>query len=165
VTIIVRRLGASDAAAAGPLFELAAGFATSFVPERAVFEASLSALLTQDSAWLGIASETVAEPGAGPDTVAGYCLGFDHLAFYANGRVAWVEEIMVREDRRGQGVGRLMMEAFEAWAADRDDRLVGLASRRAAPFYAALGYEDSATFFRKLLTSPNLGKAANVHLP
>lgn len=29
--------------------------------------------------------------------------------------------------------------------------LFALATRRAAPFYAALGYEDSATYFRKLL--------------
>ena len=27
----------------------------------------------------------------------GYCLGFDHYAFYANGRVSWVEELMVHE--------------------------------------------------------------------
>jgi hypothetical protein len=28
---------------------------------------------------------------------------------------------------------------------------VALATRRAAPFYRALGYEDSATYFRKVL--------------
>jgi GNAT superfamily N-acetyltransferase len=58
---------------------------------------------------------------------------------------------MVRDDLRGGGIGRSMMAAFEEWAAVRGDRLVGLATRRAAPFYAALGYEDSAAYFRKLL--------------
>jgi hypothetical protein len=43
------------------------------------------------------------------------------------------------------------MAAFEQWAADRGSRLVGLATRRAAPFYAALGYEESAAYLRKLL--------------
>ena len=33
----------------------------------------------------------------------------------------------------------------------RGSRLVALATRRAARFYAALGYEESATYFRKVL--------------
>ena len=32
-----------------------------------------------------------------------------------------------------------------------ESRIVALATRRAAPFYDALGYEDSAVYFRKLL--------------
>lgn len=151
MSIAVRRLGLSDAAIAGPLFELVARFATSFVPERTAFESSLRTVLADNSAWLGVADDAEAGCEAGIGTLAGYCLGFDHAAFYANGRVAWVEEIMVREDLRGQDLGRLMMAAFEEWAAGRGDRLVGLATRRAAPFYAALGYEHSATYFRKLL--------------
>jgi len=39
-------------------------------------------------------------------------LGFDHHTFYANGRVSWVEEIMVSEDYRRRGVGRLFDEEF-----------------------------------------------------
>jgi GNAT superfamily N-acetyltransferase len=152
--VTVRRLGRSDAdSVADALFELVARFATSFAPERSAFEVSLRAVLADDSAWLGVAHEEDGgdEAADRPVPLAGYCLGFDHPAFYANGRVAWVEEIMVREDLQGGGVGRSMMAAFEEWAAVRDDRLVGLATRRAAPFYAALGYEDSAAYFRKLL--------------
>jgi len=33
----------------------------------------------------------------------------------------------------------------------RGNRLVGLATRRAAALYKALGYEESAVYFRKLL--------------
>jgi hypothetical protein len=36
-------------------------------------------------------------------------------------------------------------------AATRDCALVALATRRAAPFYHALGYEESAVYFRKIL--------------
>jgi GNAT superfamily N-acetyltransferase len=84
-------------------------------------------------------------------TVLGYCLGFDHMAFYANGRVAWVEEIVVRPEWRRSRLGARLMTAFEDWARSRGARLVALATRRAAPFYTALGYEESATYFRKLL--------------
>ena len=131
-----------------PLFALVERFAASFAADRSAFERSLELVLADESAWLGIAE---AEPlDSTPDPV-GYCLGFAHPAFYANGSVAWVEEIMVREDMRGQAVGRRLMEAFEEWAAGRGCRLVALATRRAAPFYAALGYEESAAYFRKLL--------------
>jgi hypothetical protein len=43
------------------------------------------------------------------------------------------------------------MSAFEQWAADRGYVLVALATRRAAPFYRALGYEESAIYHRKVL--------------
>jgi ribosomal protein S18 acetylase RimI-like enzyme len=43
------------------------------------------------------------------------------------------------------------LTAFERWAAEQGCALVALATRRAAPFYRALGYEDSATYFRKVL--------------
>jgi NAD(P)-dependent dehydrogenase (short-subunit alcohol dehydrogenase family) len=37
------------------------------------------------------------------------------------------------------------------YAASRGCKLAALATRRAAGFYRALGYEESATYFRKLL--------------
>lgn len=84
--------------------------------------------------------------------VVGYLLGFVHATFYANGPVAWVEEITVAENSRRHGIGRLLMQQFEQWAAARDARLVALATRRAVPFYQALGYEESALYLRKLLS-------------
>jgi GNAT superfamily N-acetyltransferase len=71
--------------------------------------------------------------------------------FYANGPVAWVEEVFVRGQHRGCGVGRALMSAYEQWAISRDCALVALATRRAAPFYRALGYEESALYHRKIL--------------
>ncbi len=43
------------------------------------------------------------------------------------------------------------MTAFETWAQQRGSKLVGVSTRRASVFYHALGYEDSATYLRKLL--------------
>lgn len=81
----------------------------------------------------------------------GYLLGFRHLTFYANGSVGWVEEIAVRREDRGCGIGRALMNAFEDWAGQRNCTLVALATRRAAPFYRALGYQENAAYFRKVL--------------
>lgn len=137
------RIRPARAGDADALFAAACGFATSFVPERAAFELSLREILTDPSTWLGVAEDGVA--------VLGYCLGFDHFTFYANGRVAWVEEIAVRPEARRRGVGAALMAAFEDWARSRGSRLVALATRRAGLFYTALGYEESAAYFRKLL--------------
>ena len=125
------------------LFALVLQFATSFTPERSSFELCLKELFQDQNAWIGIAEYQ--------SEVIGYGLGFDHFAFYANGRVAWVEELMVKAEMRRHQVRKRLMETFEQWARARGSKLVGLATRRAAPFYSALGYEESATFFRKLL--------------
>jgi GNAT superfamily N-acetyltransferase len=82
--------------------------------------------------------------------LVGYLLGFRHLTFYANGPVGWVEEILVRSGRRESGIGRALMTAFEDWAATGNCALVALATRRAKPFYLAIGYQESATYLRKL---------------
>ncbi len=125
------------------LFELSQQFATSFTVERQAFDVSFSELLgAQDSKLM------VAEISG---KVVGYCLAFDHPAFFANGRVTWVEEIMVSPDTRRNGIGRQLMAAIERWAASRNSGMVALATRRASDFYGALGYSESATYFRKVL--------------
>ena len=125
------------------LFGLVEQFATSFRPHREAFDMSLRALETDPAAWLAVAERE--------GEIVGYCLGFDHFAFFANGRVAWVEEITVRSDARRQRIGARLMAAFEEWARLRGAKLISLATRRAASFYTALGYEESATYFRKII--------------
>jgi GNAT superfamily N-acetyltransferase len=125
------------------LLALARNFATSFVVDEKSFARSFAELLSAPDAHLSVA-ELDGE-------VVGYVLGFDHCTFFANGRVAWVEEIMVREDCRRCGLGQLLMKNFENWAASRDSKLIALATRRAAAFYKSLAYEESAAYFRKLL--------------
>jgi GNAT superfamily N-acetyltransferase len=124
---------------------LAAALAMSFEFSAARFRENYPALLAADGACLLLAV-------SGQESV-GYLLGFRHLTFYANGPVGWVEEIVVRDQDRGQGIGRVLMDAFERWAAAQGCALVALATRRAGPFYRALGYEESATYYRKVLTA------------
>lgn len=89
----------------------------------------------------------VAEDDAG--VVVGYVLAHRHLAFHADGWVVWVEEVVVDADARRRGTGRALLDWVEAWAAEHGATHVALASRRAGPFYVALGYEDSAVYYKK----------------
>ena len=124
------------------VWPLVGDFATSFVPERGAFELAWSRLVV-DSHMLVL----VAEDAAGG--VVGYLLATTHLTFFANGPVVWVEEVMVDQDCRGCGIGRGLMERAEGWTRSIGASYVALATRRAGPFYRALGYEDSAVFFKK----------------
>lgn len=91
----VRPAAAADCEdVAGLAAELAQSFA--FSPEK--FRASYPALLADPAARLLLAVN-------GGETL-GYLLGFRHLTFYANGPVAWVEEIVVRSRERGQAPAR-----------------------------------------------------------
>jgi GNAT superfamily N-acetyltransferase len=138
--ISIRRATEADEDA---LFRLVEEFAVTFVPELSAFEVSLRKVLANEDANLSVAVLD--------GQLVGYCLGFDHYAFYTNGRTSFVEEVMVRENLRKHGVGRQLITCFEQWSISRGSKLVGLVTRRAAPFYEAIGYESSGTFFRKLL--------------
>ena len=63
----------------------------------------------------------------------------------------WVEELMVAPQHRGAGIGRALMTAAELWGNESGAAYVCLATRRAAGFYSALGYEPSASYFKRSL--------------
>jgi GNAT superfamily N-acetyltransferase len=135
----------ADAGDADAIAGLAAELAQSFLFSPEQFRLSYPVLLATDSACLLLAVED--------EERLGYLLGFQHLTFYANGPVAWAEEVLVRRQDRGRGIGRALMSAFEQWALTQGCVLAALATRRAAPFYRALGYEESAAYFRKVLNA------------
>ena len=138
--LVIRQARAGDSE---QVFGLTAQFATSFQPAADKFADSFTRLRRRHDALLLVAEEL--------GVISAYLLAFDHDTLFANGRVAWVEELMVREDRRRSGIGRKIMEHFEQWARSRGSVLAALATRRAMEFYNALGYQESATYFRKLL--------------
>jgi GNAT superfamily N-acetyltransferase len=129
---------------------LAGQLAQSFPLSRTRFHDSYAALLSTDDTCLLVATDA--------DEVVGYLLGFSHRTFYANGPVAWVEEVFVRPQFRARGIGRTIMKAFEDWAVHRHCAVAALATRRAARFYVGLGYEESASYLRKVLPSPGLAR-------
>ena len=138
--IVVRRALPEDEK---DVFVLARDMATSYRVDRASFASSYQQVLKSDDMCLAVAQASGA--------IIGYVMGISHVAFYANGHIAWVEEIMVKPDFRRKGIGKLLMEAFETWAISKDCRLVALATRRAVDFYQAIGYSESAAYFRKTL--------------
>jgi GNAT superfamily N-acetyltransferase len=137
---VIRRAEKSDA---DEIFALARDFGVTFRPEREAFDRSLPQLLRDDRAML-IAAVV-------DGRVHGYLLGFVQLTLFANGPVAWVEEAMVQSGSRRQGIGRALLVEFERWAREHKAGYVAMATRRAPGFYHALGYEQSATFYRKVL--------------
>lgn len=84
-------------------------------------------------------------------SLCGYISGSRHSAFYANGDAAWVDEILVVEAFRGQGMGRMLMNDFESWALSSGCVLVGLATAGARGFHEHLGYGSKAGYFKKYL--------------
>ncbi len=79
-------------------------------------------------------------------------LGYAHLCIaktLSRNPAAEIVAIIVRRDRRRQGIGRRLIAAAETWArqAGREHLLLHTEVIRteAHAFYAALGYEKSAT--------------------
>lgn len=125
------------------LFDLAAALATSYALNQADFAAIYAKLLDDPNVDIAVA-ETESQ-------MIGYAVAYHHAAFYANGVVSWVEELFVLERYRGLKIGKRLMDNIEEKARRRGSKLVALATRRASAFYKAIGYEESAAYFKKPL--------------
>jgi GNAT superfamily N-acetyltransferase len=127
----------------GAVFALARALAITFPIDRPGFDRGFAAIAATPGTHLLVADLD--------GSVSGYLLGFVHPTFYANGPVAWVEELAVDEAVRRRGIGARLMAAFEDEARAGGARLVALATTRAAAFYTAIGYDRRAEYFRKHL--------------
>jgi GNAT superfamily N-acetyltransferase len=136
----VRRATVADEFA---LFALVSRFPTPTPPRREAFAESLRTKLKDPDGFVA-----VAELGR---ELVGYVAGDAHETFYAGGKIAWVDEILVTETARRQGIGRALMAEFESWAENGRCRLIGLATRAATSFYEELGFEDSAGYYKRYL--------------
>lgn len=142
MTAIPPRIRAARATDADDLFDLATQLATSAVPQRPAFDRSLSQILTDDDELLLVADDD--------QRLLGYLYGLVHPAFHANGLIGWVEELIVDASTRASGLGRRLMTDFEHWAFEEcDARYISLATRRAGDFYQRIGYQESATYFKR----------------
>jgi GNAT superfamily N-acetyltransferase len=125
------------------LFELARAFPTPTPPDVDMFAIALRAKLADPSSDLAVAEHE--------GSLIGYVAGYSHPTFYAGGSTAWVDELLVDATFRGRGIGRRLMDAFEAWAGSHACTLVSLATRNAGPFYQRLGYASKAEYYKKYL--------------
>jgi GNAT superfamily N-acetyltransferase len=137
---LVRPAARADADA---VFALADMLAISFPIDRAGFDRTFPDVLDVPGTQLLVAEVD--------GRVRGYLLGFVHPTFYANGPVAWVEELAVLPDDRRRGLGARLMHEFEDRARVDGARLVALATTRAAAFYQPIGYERRADYFRRTI--------------
>ena len=136
----IRRAKLADELA---LFALVRQFPGAALPSNEAFATSLRLKLKDNDALVAVA--------ALDDRLVGYIAGDAHETFYAGGKIAWVDEILVLESERRQGIGRALMREFENWAAGGRCRMVGLATDAAASFYEELGFEPGAGYFKRYL--------------
>ena len=125
------------------LLPLVQDFVASFELDSDAYSESFDRLIQNEAALIMVAESK--------GQLVGYVLGFVHDTFYANGPVAWVEEIMVHSEYRRTGLGARLMKSFEVWCKGEGAVLSALATRRASEFYEAIGYQKSATYYRRLL--------------
>ena len=138
--MLIRPAGAPDSAAIAPLLgEL--GYPTT--PAAVETRFARVAGSAQDAAWLAL------DDG---DPV-GFAAGHRTWVYELDAPVAELTALVVTQARRGTGVGRLLVGAFEAWCRDAGCVRVSAASafRRveAHAFYERLGYEQLAKKFQK----------------
>ncbi len=88
----------------------------------------------------GLTSTVLAARGADGALLGTAMVGHD-------GHRGWVYYVAVDTDHQGQGVGRQLMGACEAWVRDRGipkiQLMVRTTNAQAAEFYRTLGYQDS----------------------
>ena len=137
-TIRPARLADADS-----LFGLLVAFATSYQPDRTLFDRHLPQLIESREADLLVADH---EP-----RLVGYALAFDLLTLFANGLVSDLQELMVAEASRGQGIGRRLVEAIADRARARGAVELTVPTRRAADFYVHLGFTETARYFKRPL--------------
>jgi len=70
-------------------------------------------------------------------------------------RYAYVDELAVAEQHRGQGIGRALVQAAERWASDQDMSEIELnvwqVNKGAIAFYERLGYETIRRTMKRVL--------------
>jgi GNAT superfamily N-acetyltransferase len=72
----------------------------------------------------------------------------ESMTLYANGPTTELMEMVVAEERRGTGIGRMFIQAVIDWASDRGCTEVNVPSRRAGGYYMKHGFEDAAPRYR-----------------
>ena len=134
---------AASAADADSVYALLEQLEPAYSPDRAAFDANFPLLLDDQSTSLLL----VAEDRSG--TVIGYALTTITPLLHANGSSAQLQELVVDDSHRGEGVGTAIVEEVERVCRERSVRQITVASRRSADFYERIGYRSSADFLKR----------------
>ena len=125
------------------VFTLALDFPSPIDIDKITFSETWSSKLEDKNSFVGVAEQD--------DRIVGYAAGCMHIPFYANGPIFWLDEIFLKEEFRGSGLGKYLMEQISAWAKDQGCIQLLLASSKAGDFYEPLGFKPTAIFFKKHL--------------
>lgn len=128
---------------ADTVFGLLKQLGESFTPNRGEFDETFESFLDGDPGVLLL----VAEDAEG--AVRGYALTTINRLLYTNGRSAQLQELVVDDNARAQGIGTLLIETLEEACRNRDVRQLTVPSRRSADFYERLGYRSTADFLKR----------------
>ncbi|MFK0153496.1 GNAT family N-acetyltransferase [Streptomyces sp. NPDC090493] len=137
----VRDAGPSDA---DDVYRLLNGFVTSYRPDRVVFDGTTFPRVIE-AASDGSAEFLVAEEDV---CVVGYLLALRMPTLFAGGTILEVLELTVTESVRGRGTGSALVRAAQAKAREAKDVEVTVPTRRAAGFYRALGFRETAAYLK-----------------
>ncbi|MET9081676.1 GNAT family N-acetyltransferase [Streptomyces sp. NPDC004237] len=129
---------------ADDVYRLLTGFVTSYRPGRAVFD-DVTFPRIIEAASDGSAEFLVAEQDA---CVIGYLLALRVPTLFAGGAVLELLELTVAEPLRGRGTGTALIRAAQARAREAKDVEVTVPTRRAADFYRALGFRETAVHLK-----------------
>jgi GNAT superfamily N-acetyltransferase len=147
-------------------FELETRFAhLADIPEMARLFAALGypidpgALAARFAAFDGLGEQALvaarSSAGDAPEHLLGLATLHATPVLHRAGPVGRVTALVVDPDSRGQGIGRQLMAAAEAWATTRGCVLIEVTSNRrrtdAHAFYERLGYEATSFRFGKVL--------------
>jgi Predicted acetyltransferase len=136
----VRTAVAADAEA---VFALVEQLGSDYDPDRRAFERAFTeAVGDPDRHLLLVAAD-------GSDSVVGYCLTTLARLLYTNGESAQLQELVVDQSSRDQGIGSELVGAVEDECRARGVRQLTVASSRGASFYERLDYRSTADFLKK----------------
>ncbi|MEU6192772.1 GNAT family N-acetyltransferase [Streptomyces sp. NPDC047061] len=125
---------------ADDIYRLLSGFVTSYRPDRVVFDDAAFPRIIE-AASDGSAEFLVAEQDS---CVVGYLLAVRMPTLFAGGTILELLELTVAEPLRGRGTGSALIRAAQARAREAKDVEVTVPTRRAADFYRALGFHETA---------------------
>jgi ribosomal protein S18 acetylase RimI-like enzyme len=125
------------------VFKLANQLSESININKAIFEQNFEELIHNNNHCILVAEIN--------HIIEGYLSGNFYKAFYANGTVAFIDEIVVDSRCRNLSIGKRLMEEFEAIAKTNKSVLISLATSGAKGFYEKLDYSSTSGYYKKYL--------------
>ena len=138
--LIIRKANSEDI---DQIFILANQLSESIHINKGIFEQNFEELIHSNNHCILVAEIN--------QVVEGYISGNFHKAFYANGQVAFIDEIVIDSRYRNLSIGKCLIKEFEAIAKSNNSVLVSLATSGAKGFYEKLDYSSKSSYYKKYL--------------